>query len=89
MKMLESEYLIDSFESFSKPNVHIATSPWDLLKTTILNVYAEHLKISSWVLSGNNSAALLKTAKVITASPDFYWHGADRKKKPSVPCINI
>lgn len=74
------KYLTDSYESFSKPNVHIATSPWDPLKNTILNVYVEHLKISFWVLFGNNSAALLNKVKVITASHELYWHGADRKK---------
>lgn len=41
VKMLETEYLTESFESFSKPNVHIATSSWEPLKNTILNVYAE------------------------------------------------
>lgn len=70
--MLETKCLNESFESFSESNVHIATSPWDSLKNTILNVYVEHLKISIWVLFGHNSAALLNRVKVITASPELY-----------------
>lgn len=74
------KWVSDCFESFSKPNIHIATSPWNPSKNKILNVYVEHLEISLWVLFESNSAALLNRIQVITASPELYWHGADRKK---------